>query len=91
LAARRDGIVLENDISEYNLSCPFCRRFIAKVRSHEDQSPHRGDYLFCPCGNVGVLADRKSHWWGWHVRKPTPAERVRIASLYGYRSGIDHH
>jgi hypothetical protein len=77
--------MLENDVSDYNLSCPYCRRYIAKVRSSEDQSPYHGDYFFCPCGQVGVLGDRTSHKWGWHVRKPTPSERVRIAALHGVR------
>jgi hypothetical protein len=70
--------MLENDVSHFNLSCPFCWRKILKVRSCEDQSPYRGDYLFCPCGNVGVISDRKFNRWGWHVRKPTPKERMRI-------------
>jgi hypothetical protein len=75
--------MLENDVSSFNLTCPFCRRYISKVRSSGDQSPHRGDYLFCPCGGIGVLGDRTTHKWGWHVRKPTPAERIRIKGLYG--------
>jgi hypothetical protein len=73
--------MLENDVSSFNLTCPFCYRKISRVRSAGDQSPHRGDYLFCTCGRVGVLADRRSHRWGWYVRRPTPSERMRIAAM----------
>jgi hypothetical protein len=73
--------MLENDVSNFNLTCPFCYRKIHKVRSQSDQSPYRGDYLFCSCGKVGVISDRKFNKWGWHVRRPTPKERMRIVTL----------
>jgi hypothetical protein len=77
--------MLINDVGKYRLACPFCFRRIAHLASRTNQSPYRGDYLFCPCGEAGVLADRSSkkssRSRAWRVRKPTPQERVRIAVL----------
>jgi hypothetical protein len=79
--------VLSNDVSEYNLVCPFCGGKIRSVASREDQSPHRGDYLFCAaCGGIGILTDRTMYRRGWCVRKPTRAESYRIAQHPGIRS-----
>jgi hypothetical protein len=81
--SRENLILLVNNVSAYGLICPFCERKIARVRSRFNQSPHNGDYLFCPCGGSGVLCDRapkkSSRARKWRVRKPTPQERVRIA------------
>jgi hypothetical protein len=77
--------MLVNNVSVYRLVCPFCLRRLARVKSRTNQSPYRGDYLFCPCGGVSLLADRSgkksSRTRAWRLRKPTPQERLRIAVL----------
>ena len=47
--------MLSYDLSELNITCAFCRRFIVSVRCYQEASPAKGDYLFCTgCGEVSV-------------------------------------
>ena|SRR6516165_2218925 len=68
--------MLSYDLSELNITCAFCRRFIVSVRCYQEASPAKGDYLFCTgCGEVSVLTDRTAYRKGWTTRAPTKAER----------------
>ena len=63
------------DVSD--ISCPWCRRVVARVRHMGSQTPHPGALAFCKgCGGVSVFTDRTSQRRGLALRKPMPWDDI---------------
>ena len=77
---------IETKQEGYSLTCPYCGHDIERLSCREEQTPHTGDFMVCPCGGVGVMTNRHMFGRGWRIRKPTYLESRAILEHTGVQA-----